>query len=100
MFGIFSNSLLAFSFIAPSTTKMLPEDYVERVKHVHEHGGYGSRGYVIFFFLFSNLIFELSMHYKKIFCPVDMDMIGKGRKQTRTYCELTPLLFPQGCFTC
>ncbi|CAA3030866.1 phenylalanine--tRNA ligase alpha subunit, cytoplasmic-like [Olea europaea subsp. europaea] len=29
----------------PSTTKMLPEDYVERVKGVHESGGYGSRGY-------------------------------------------------------
>ncbi|CAI9103397.1 OLC1v1001866C1 [Oldenlandia corymbosa var. corymbosa] len=29
----------------PSTTKALPEDYVERVKHVHEDGGYGSRGY-------------------------------------------------------
>ncbi|KAJ8767223.1 hypothetical protein K2173_013620 [Erythroxylum novogranatense] len=29
----------------PSTTKQLPEDYVERVKHVHESGGYGSRGY-------------------------------------------------------
>jgi len=30
---------------APSTTKILPEDYVQRVKHVHESGGYGSRGY-------------------------------------------------------
>ncbi|KAM7510793.1 hypothetical protein LguiB_009668 [Lonicera macranthoides] len=29
----------------PSTTKWLPEDYVERVKQVHESGGYGSRGY-------------------------------------------------------
>ncbi|CAI9769881.1 unnamed protein product [Fraxinus pennsylvanica] len=29
----------------PSTTKVLPEDYVERVKGVHESGGYGSRGY-------------------------------------------------------
>ncbi|XP_058111358.1 phenylalanine--tRNA ligase alpha subunit, cytoplasmic isoform X2 [Magnolia sinica] len=29
----------------PSTTKQLPEDYVERVKHVHESGGHGSRGY-------------------------------------------------------
>ncbi|XP_022871789.1 phenylalanine--tRNA ligase alpha subunit, cytoplasmic-like [Olea europaea var. sylvestris] len=29
----------------PSTTKILPEDYVERVKGVHESGGYGSRGY-------------------------------------------------------
>ncbi|XP_021861672.1 phenylalanine--tRNA ligase alpha subunit, cytoplasmic isoform X2 [Spinacia oleracea] len=29
----------------PSTTKLLPEDYVERVKCVHESGGYGSRGY-------------------------------------------------------
>ncbi|KAI3798557.1 hypothetical protein L1987_33834 [Smallanthus sonchifolius] len=29
----------------PSTTKMLPEDYVERVKQIHESGGHGSRGY-------------------------------------------------------
>ncbi|KAK1364761.1 Phenylalanine--tRNA ligase [Heracleum sosnowskyi] len=29
----------------PSTTKILPEDYVARVKQVHESGGYGSRGY-------------------------------------------------------
>ncbi|KAL0422755.1 UNVERIFIED_CONTAM: Phenylalanine--tRNA ligase alpha subunit, cytoplasmic [Sesamum latifolium] len=29
----------------PSTTRKLPEDYVERVKRVHESGGYGSRGY-------------------------------------------------------
>lgn len=34
-----------FFLQAPSTTKELPEDYVERVKHVHESGGYGSRGY-------------------------------------------------------
>lgn len=32
-------------FAAPSTTKELPEDYVQRVKQVHESGGYGSRGY-------------------------------------------------------
>ncbi|KAI3445570.1 hypothetical protein Pfo_002235 [Paulownia fortunei] len=29
----------------PSTTRSLPEEYVERVKRVHESGGYGSRGY-------------------------------------------------------
>lgn len=29
----------------PSTTRELPEDYVERVKQVHETGGYGSKGY-------------------------------------------------------
>ncbi|KAJ0464476.1 putative phenylalanine--tRNA ligase [Helianthus annuus] len=29
----------------PSTTKTLPEDYVERVKQIHESGGHGSRGY-------------------------------------------------------
>lgn len=34
-----------FFLQAPSTTKELPEDYVERVKRVHESGGYGSRGY-------------------------------------------------------
>ncbi|KFK30504.1 hypothetical protein AALP_AA7G270700 [Arabis alpina] len=34
-----------FFLKAPSTTRTLPEDYVERVKQVHESGGYGSRGY-------------------------------------------------------
>ncbi|KAK9988068.1 hypothetical protein SO802_028307 [Lithocarpus litseifolius] len=34
-----------FYLKVPSTTKELPEDYVERVKRVHESGGYGSRGY-------------------------------------------------------
>ncbi|KAI4378510.1 hypothetical protein MLD38_015979 [Melastoma candidum] len=29
----------------PSTTRELPEDYVQRVRTVHELGGYGSRGY-------------------------------------------------------
>ncbi|GFS29330.1 phenylalanyl-tRNA synthetase, putative [Actinidia rufa] len=33
-----------FFLRVPSTTKTLPEDYVERVKRVHEFGGYGSRG--------------------------------------------------------
>ncbi|XP_010526632.1 PREDICTED: phenylalanine--tRNA ligase alpha subunit, cytoplasmic-like [Tarenaya hassleriana] len=34
-----------FFLKAPSTTRTLPEDYVERVKYIHESGGYGSRGY-------------------------------------------------------
>ncbi|KAJ7957668.1 Phenylalanine--tRNA ligase alpha subunit like [Quillaja saponaria] len=34
-----------FFLQAPSTTKELPEDYVQRVKRVHEYGGYESRGY-------------------------------------------------------
>ncbi|GAB4837910.1 hypothetical protein Ancab_027436 [Ancistrocladus abbreviatus] len=34
-----------FYLQVPSTTRELPEDYVERVKHIHESGGYGSRGY-------------------------------------------------------
>ncbi|EOA16530.1 hypothetical protein CARUB_v10004690mg [Capsella rubella] len=34
-----------FFLKAPSTTRTLPEDYVDRVKCVHESGGYGSRGY-------------------------------------------------------
>ncbi|PHU01862.1 putative phenylalanine--tRNA ligase alpha subunit [Capsicum chinense] len=33
-----------FFLKVPSTTKMLPEDYVERVKEIHESGGYQSRG--------------------------------------------------------
>ncbi|XP_022747034.1 phenylalanine--tRNA ligase alpha subunit, cytoplasmic isoform X2 [Durio zibethinus] len=35
-----------FFLEAPSTTRQLPEDYVELVKRVHESGGYGSRGYM------------------------------------------------------
>ncbi|CAL0304234.1 unnamed protein product [Lupinus luteus] len=34
-----------FFLETPSTTNKLPEDYVQRVKQVHESGGYGSRGY-------------------------------------------------------
>ncbi|KAG6383582.1 hypothetical protein SASPL_156656 [Salvia splendens] len=34
-----------FFLKVPSTTNSLPEEYVERVKIVHESGGYGSRGY-------------------------------------------------------
>ncbi|GLU02907.1 hypothetical protein SLE2022_201390 [Rubroshorea leprosula] len=34
-----------FFLEVPSTTRQLPEDYVELVKRVHEDGGYGSRGY-------------------------------------------------------
>ncbi|XP_047942327.1 phenylalanine--tRNA ligase alpha subunit, cytoplasmic-like [Salvia hispanica] len=34
-----------FFLKVPSTTNILPEEYVERVKTVHESGGYGSRGY-------------------------------------------------------
>ncbi|KAG7544537.1 Phenylalanyl-tRNA synthetase class IIc alpha subunit [Arabidopsis suecica] len=34
-----------FFLKVPSTTRTLPEDYVEKVKRVHETGGYGSRGY-------------------------------------------------------
>ncbi|XP_021286842.1 phenylalanine--tRNA ligase alpha subunit, cytoplasmic isoform X1 [Herrania umbratica] len=35
-----------FFMEAPSTTRELPEDYVQLVKRVHESGGYGSRGYM------------------------------------------------------
>eukprot|EP00268_Persea_americana_P008127 TRINITY_DN13118_c0_g1_i2.p1 TRINITY_DN13118_c0_g1~~TRINITY_DN13118_c0_g1_i2.p1 ORF type:complete len:187 (-),score=33.51 TRINITY_DN13118_c0_g1_i2:334-894(-) len=34
-----------FFLKVPSTTRQLPEDHVERVKRVHESGGYGSQGY-------------------------------------------------------
>ena len=33
------------AFLEPSTTRTLPEDYVARVKQIHESGGHGSRGY-------------------------------------------------------
>ncbi|CAN6476926.1 unnamed protein product [Victoria cruziana] len=34
-----------FFLQVPSMTKSLPENYVDRVKHIHESGGYGSKGY-------------------------------------------------------
>ncbi|KMZ61078.1 Phenylalanine--tRNA ligase [Zostera marina] len=34
-----------FFLTVPSTTRKLPEDYLKRVKDVHECGGYGSKGY-------------------------------------------------------
>lgn len=45
LFRFPSDGHLALKSLAPSTTKELPEDYVERVKRVHESGGYDSRGY-------------------------------------------------------
>jgi len=32
-------------FAAPAATSHLPEDYLEKVKQVHQFGGYGSKGY-------------------------------------------------------
>ncbi|GBF90255.1 hypothetical protein Rsub_03388 [Raphidocelis subcapitata] len=34
-----------FFLTAPATSDGFPEDYLKRVKEVHEHGGYGSAGY-------------------------------------------------------
>eukprot|EP01018_Ginkgo_biloba_P025294 Gb_38998 [translate_table: standard] len=34
-----------FFMKVPAVTRTLPEDYLQRVKNVHESGGYGSRGY-------------------------------------------------------
>ncbi|ERN01607.1 hypothetical protein AMTR_s00090p00035850 [Amborella trichopoda] len=39
------NSHDTFFLQVPSTTKKLPEDYLERVQKVHESGGFGSKGY-------------------------------------------------------
>lgn len=36
---------MLITIAVPATTKTLPEDYVQRVKQVHESGGYGSRRY-------------------------------------------------------
>jgi len=35
------------NFAAPAATSQLPEDYLEKVKQVHQSGGYGSKGYII-----------------------------------------------------
>ncbi|XP_044955675.1 phenylalanine--tRNA ligase alpha subunit, cytoplasmic-like [Hordeum vulgare subsp. vulgare] len=34
-----------FFLKAPATTPQLPDDYLEKVKQVHQSGGYGSKGY-------------------------------------------------------
>jgi phenylalanyl-tRNA synthetase alpha chain len=34
-----------FFLKAPAATRQLPEDYLEKVKQVHQSGGYGSKGY-------------------------------------------------------
>ncbi|KAL6911534.1 hypothetical protein ACP4OV_000339 [Aristida adscensionis] len=34
-----------FFLKAPTATKQLPEDYLQKVKQVHQSGGYGSKGY-------------------------------------------------------
>eukprot|EP00878_Enallax_costatus_P033802 GHUV01037367.1.p1 GENE.GHUV01037367.1~~GHUV01037367.1.p1 ORF type:complete len:388 (+),score=127.44 GHUV01037367.1:149-1312(+) len=34
-----------FFLTSPATSDTFPEDYLQRVKAVHEHGGYGSSGY-------------------------------------------------------
>lgn len=44
----------------------------------------------VFFFFFFFIILSLS----------DMDIIGKERKQIRTYCELIQLPWPPGCYIC
>jgi phenylalanyl-tRNA synthetase alpha chain len=48
----------------PSTTRELPEDYVERVKRVHESGGYGSRGCdILFIYLFTYFVLDLTSFF-------------------------------------
>ena len=100
------------SCIAPSTTKELPEGYVEWVKHVHDSGGYGSRGYGIFVIYLSSYLFFISINqlFQEAFkCTflfiyflsalVGVNMIGAKRKQTKTFCEITKQLCRPGCFT-
>ncbi|KAJ8471827.1 hypothetical protein OPV22_026170 [Ensete ventricosum] len=62
-----------FLLKAPASTRFLPEDYVERVKLVHESGGYGSKGY---------------------------GYDWKGKKLIRISFERTQLQFLQECFAC
>lgn len=50
--------LFGLESLVPSTTNKLPEDYVERVKSVHESGGYGSRGYVTVYNSHFNYVFK------------------------------------------
>eukprot|EP00897_Mesotaenium_endlicherianum_P004012 jgi/Mesen1/3639/ME000020S03171 len=40
-----TNNFVESRGAAPATTRELPEDYVARVKAIHEHGGHGSAGY-------------------------------------------------------
>ncbi|KAI8005424.1 Phenylalanine--tRNA ligase alpha subunit, cytoplasmic [Camellia lanceoleosa] len=69
---ILFDAFLVIIFIVPPMKKFLPEDYVERVKRVHEFGGYGSRGY--------------EYDWKR-------EEANKNLLRTHTSC------FPQGCFT-
>jgi hypothetical protein len=45
-------NVYTFLVAAPESTKDLPEDYLKRVKFVHEFGGYGSKGFNSFPHLF------------------------------------------------
>lgn len=89
------------SFAVPSTTRELPEDYVQLVKRVHESGGYGSRGYAIFLFS-CYYCFHISQPWNLLIClfviPKDTCMTGKEKKQTKTCCVLTQLLSLLECF--
>jgi hypothetical protein len=42
------------SSAAPAATKQLPEDYLEKVKEVHQRGGYGSKGYALVYIVQPN----------------------------------------------
>lgn len=44
-----TNYMIIKHSAVPATTRQLPEDYVEKVKRVHESGGYGSKGYVLLY---------------------------------------------------
>lgn len=92
-----------FDIVVPSSTKILPEDYVERVKKIHEFGGYQSRGYGSILPILNSMpltlvkvLTFLDSVFNRASC-LDMGMIGKERKRTRIFCGHTLLLFRQEC---
>lgn len=86
---------------APGSTKDLPEDYLARVKLVHESGGYGSKGFNSFppFCFVSNSDISLNIYLWLELGYLGMAMIGKEKKQRKTSYVLTLQLFLQECCT-
>lgn len=65
-------NVYTFLVAAPGSTKDLPEDYLARVKLVHESGGYGSKG----FNSFPPLFLFLTVTFLKIFIS-DLNLLSR-----------------------
>ena len=81
----------------PSTTRELPEDYLQKVKQVHEIGGYGSKGYAIVYVI--DYVMLVNKFLTNVLFSTDIGTSGKGRKRRKICSELTRPQFLQECFT-